>query len=151
MKPIILMAPRMPARLVARLQERYEVLGPMTHPVPEALPPGAEAARALLTVGTWKTDAALIGALPNLGLIACYGTGNEGIERAAARARGILVSNAADANATSVAEFAMGLMLASARQIGAAERFARAGRWQGNAIERMTTVPGLAGHKLGIF
>jgi hydroxypyruvate reductase len=151
MKPTILMAPRMPARLVARLQERYEVLGPMSHPRPEALPAGAEAARALLTVGTWKTDAALIEALPNLGLIACYGTGNEGVERAAARARGIMVSNAADANATSVAEFAMGLMLASARQIGAAERFARAGRWQGNAIERMATVPGLAGRRLGIF
>jgi hydroxypyruvate reductase len=151
MKPTILMAPRMPARLVTCLEERYEVLGPMTHSAPDALPAGAEAARVLLTVGTWKTDAALIDALPNLGLIACYGTGNEGVERAAAKARGILVSNAADANATSVAEFAVGLMLASARQIGAAERFVRAGRWQGNAIERMAHVPGLAGRKLGIF
>lgn len=151
MKPTILMAPRMPARLLARLEERYEVLGPMSHSAPDALPAGAAAARVLLTIGSWQTDAALIEALPNLGLIACYGTGNEGIERPAAKARGILVSNAADANATSVAEFAVGLMLASARQIGAAERFLRAGRWQGNAVERMAHVPGLAGRKLGIF
>jgi lactate dehydrogenase-like 2-hydroxyacid dehydrogenase len=45
----------------------------------------------------------------------------------------------------------MGLLLASARQIGAAERFVRAGRWQGNSVERMPNVPGLAGRKLGIY
>jgi len=151
MKPTILMAPRMPARLVERLQEHYTLLGPMERSAPEALPAGAEAAQALLTIGTQKTDAALIDALPGLRLIACYGTGIEGVDRAHAKARGIRLSNAADANAASVAEFAMGLLLASARQIGAAERFVRAGRWKGNAVERMAYVPGLVGRKLGIY
>lgn len=151
MKPTILMAPRMPARLVERLQEHYVLLGPMERSTPEALPEGAEAAQALLTMGSLTTDAALIDALPKLGLISCYGTGIEGIDRARAKARGIKLCNAADANATSVAEFAMGLLLASARQIGAAERFVRAGRWQGNSVERMPNVPGLAGRKLGIY
>ncbi|CAN7521221.1 2-hydroxyacid dehydrogenase [Bosea sp. LjRoot9] len=151
MKPTILMAPRMPARLVERLQERYVLLGPMERSMPDALPEGAEAAQALLTMGSLKTDAALIDALPKLGLISCYGTGIEGVDQACAKARGIKLCNAADANATSVAEFAMGLLLASARQIGAAERFVRAGRWQGNSVERMPNVPGLAGRKLGIY
>lgn len=151
MKPTILMGPRLPSRLVAQLQERHVLLGPMTHSAPDALPAGAEAARVLITVGSWKTDAALIGALPTLGLIACYGTGIEGVDRAAAKARGVLLSNAADANATSVAEFAMGLLLASTRQIGVGERFVRAGRWQGNALERLAHVPGVAGRKLGIY
>jgi lactate dehydrogenase-like 2-hydroxyacid dehydrogenase len=151
MKPTILMAPRMPARLVERLQERYVLLGPMERSAPDALPEGAGAAQALLTMGSLTTGAALIDALPKLGLISCYGTGIEGVDRACAKARGIKLCNAADANATSVAEFAMGLLLASARQIGAAERFVRAGRWQGNSVERMPNVPGLAGRKLGIY
>ncbi len=151
MKPTILMAPKMPAALVARLRQDYEVLGPMDRAAPEALPPGAEAARVLLTVGGWRTDAALIDALPNLGLVACYGTGIEGVDQAHAKARGILLSNAADANADAVAEFAIGLMLASVRQIGKGDRFIRAGRWQGNAIERMPIVPGLRGRRLGIY
>lgn len=151
MKPTILMAPKLSDAFAERLRERYTVLGPMERSVPEALPAGAEAARALVTLGGWKTDAALIDALPNIGLIACYGTGIEGVDQTRARARGILLSNAADANATSVAEFAVGLMLAAARRIGEGDRFVRAGRWGGNAVERMPLVPGLAGRKLGIY
>ncbi len=151
MKPVILMAPRMPSALVAMLEEKYTLLGPMERSAPEALPPGAEKAVALLTVGTQNTNAALIDALPQLKLICCYGTGIEGVDRAYAQARGISLTNAADANAASVAEFAVGLMLASCRTIAAGDRYVRANRWQGNSIERMSVVPGLAGRRLGIY
>ena len=151
MKPTVLMVPRMPARLVAQLEQHYTLLGPMERSAPEALPPGAEAAQVLLTGGGQNTNAALMDALPNLRLISCYGTGVEGVDQAHAKARGILLSNAADANAVSVAEFAMGLLLATVRRIGAGDRFVRAGKWKGNSIERMPFVPGLAGRKLGIF
>ena len=151
MKPTILMAPKMPAALVARLHQSYELLGPLERPTPDALPPGAVEARVLLTVGGWRTDAALMEALPKLGLVACYGTGIEGVDQAHAKTRGILLSNAADANADAVAEFAMGLMIASVRQIGKGDRFIRSGRWSGTAIERMPIVPGLAGRRLGIY
>jgi hydroxypyruvate reductase len=151
MKPTILMVPRMPERLAERLRERYTVLGPMERSDLGALPEGAQEAEALLTIGTQKTSAALIDALPKLRLISCYGTGFENVDRVRAKARGIQLTNGADANAASVAEFAMGLLLASARQIGAGERFVRAGRWQGNAVQRMAFVPGLAGRKLGIY
>lgn len=151
MKPTILMAPKLSDAFVARLGERYTVLGPMERSAPEALPAGADAARALVTIGGWKTSAALIDSLPNMGLIACYGTGIEGVDQSHAKARGVLLSNAADANATSVAEFAMGLMLATARNIGGGDRFLREGRWSGNAVQRMPLVPGLAGRKIGIY
>lgn len=151
MKPTILMVPRLPDPLVARLRESYELIGPMERSSPEALPPGAETVQALLTVGSQKTDGALMDALPALKLICCYGTGIEGVDRAAAAARGIRLTNAADANATSVAEFAMGLVLATARMIAHADRFTRAGRWKGNSVERLPPVPGLAGRRLGIY
>lgn len=151
MKPTILMVPRLPAPLVARLSERYTVLGPLERSAPDALPAGAGAVQALLTVGSQKTDAALIDALPALRLIACYGTGVEGVDGAHAKARGVALTNAADANAASVAEFAIGLLLASARQIGQGDRLVRAGRWRGNAVQRMPVAPGLTGRRLGIY
>jgi lactate dehydrogenase-like 2-hydroxyacid dehydrogenase len=151
MKPTILMVPRMPGALVSRLGEHFTVLGPMEHSAPDALPAGAEQAEALLTMGSLSTDAALIDALPRLRLICCYGTGIEGVDRAHAKARGIALGNAGEANAAAVAEFAMGLLLATARQIPQADRFVRAGRWQGNSVQRMASVPGLAGRRLGIY
>lgn len=151
MKPTILMVPRLPDALVARLGTQFELLGPMQGSAIDPLPEGAQRAVALLTVGSQKTDAALIDALPQLKLICCYGTGIEGVDRAAAKARGIQLVNAADANATSVAEFAMGLLLATARQIPQGDHFVRAGLWKGNAVERRPPVPGLAGRKLGIY
>ncbi|CAM5761054.1 2-hydroxyacid dehydrogenase [Bosea minatitlanensis] len=151
MKPTIVMVPRMPEALVARLRERYTVLGPMERSTPEALPAGAADAEALLTMGSLSTGAALIEALPKLRLICCYGTGVEGVDRARAKARGIALGNAGEANAASVAEFAMGLVLATARRIPQADRFVRAGRWKGNSVERMPAVPGLAGRRLGIY
>lgn len=151
MKPTILMVPRMPEALIARLKENFTLLGPMERSAPDALPPGAEQAEALLTMGSLSTDAALLDALPRLKLICCYGTGIEGVDRAHAKARGIALANAGEANATGVAEFAMGLLLATARQIPQADRFVRAGRWQGNSVQRMASVPGLAGRRLGIY
>jgi lactate dehydrogenase-like 2-hydroxyacid dehydrogenase len=150
-KPIVLVAPTMPAPLVARLEQRYALIGPMPRSAPDALPPGAEAARALLTIGGLPTKAELIDALPNLGLIACYGTGVEGVDRAHAAARGIRVTNASDTNAAAVAEFTMGLVIASMRSIIRGDRYVRSGRWRGNSVERMAFVPGLAGRRLGIY
>lgn len=151
MKPTILMVPRMPDALVERLRESYVVLGPMEHSTIDALPAGASEAEALLTMGSLSTDATLIDALPKLKLICCYGTGIEGVDRVHAKARGIVLGNAGEANAASVAEFAMGLVLATARRIPQADRYVRAGRWQGNSVQRMPSVPGLAGRRLGIY
>ena len=151
MKPTILMVPRMPDALVERLHESYVVLGPMEHSTIDALPAGASEAEALLTMGSLSTDATLIDALPKLKLICCYGTGIEGVDRVHAKARGIVLGNAGEANAASVAEFAMGLVLATARRIPQADRYVRTGRWQGNSVQSMPSVPGLAGRRLGIY
>ena len=73
----------------ARLSECYTVLGPLDRKAPLPLPPGAEAARALITLGSNRTDAALMDALPELGLISCYGTGFEGVDRAGRVNKGV--------------------------------------------------------------
>lgn len=100
---------------------------------------GPAAARAALKeaeaviVRTAPFGAEMIAAAPRLRVISKHGVGCDNIDVAAARARGIAVAVTAAANAPSVAEHAMALMLAAARnlgRLGAAARgdFARRGR-----------------------
>ncbi len=147
----VLMAMRLPDAFVARLGDRYRVLGPMPVSAPDAVPPEGRQARALLTMGSLNTDAALIEALPALELICCYGTGFEGVDRDHAAKRGIVVAHAGPANAASVAEYALGLILATTRTIPAGDRFIRAGSWKGNSVERMPMTAGFGGRRLGIY
>jgi glyoxylate reductase len=107
--------------------------------------------RILITMGVLKTDAAVMDALPQLGLICCYGTGYEGVDLAAAAKRGILVTHSPGANASSVADHAMGLLLAVVRNTRVADNFVRAGRWRANEAARLPLVRGLTGRRMGIF
>ncbi|MDB5413593.1 MAG: hydroxyacid dehydrogenase [Rubritepida sp.] len=151
MKPAILFAMPISQKLQDRLAERYEVLGPLDRANPLPIPEAARGARALITLGSLRTDKAMMDALPDLGLICCYGTGFEGVDRAEAASRGIKMTHAGDSNATSVAEFAMGLVIATARNLVRGDRMLRAGKWASLSLERVPITPGLAGHKLGIY
>ena len=151
MKPTILMMPRLADDAIASLKQSYTVIGPVHGDDAAGIPVEAKEARALVTYGGRRTGADLMDALPKLELIACYGTGIEGVDAAAAKARGIQLCNAADANARSVAEFAVGLMLNAMRGIGRGDRFVRDGLWSGRGIEPVSNTPDLAGRKIGIY
>jgi D-3-phosphoglycerate dehydrogenase len=86
-------------------------------------------ADALIVRSATQVTAALIAAAPKLRVIARAGTGVDNVDVAAATARGILVMNAAGANSISVAELALGLMLAMARAIPAADASMKQGVW----------------------
>ncbi|HWG06703.1 MAG TPA: 2-hydroxyacid dehydrogenase, partial [Beijerinckiaceae bacterium] len=114
----ILLTARLPKDQQVTLGHMYRVLGPYDGPVPDAIPPADRAAiRACFTSGTIGASASLIEALPNLGLIACWGSGYEGVDLDAARTRGIKVTHSPGSNAASVADMAMALMLASIRRL----------------------------------
>lgn len=68
-------------------------------------------------VGSRPITASMIEASEHLKVIAMHGVGVDHIDRATARAKGIVVANAPGANANSVADLALGLMLAIARRI----------------------------------
>ena len=148
MKPTVLVPAGFTKRLLGRLSETDNLMGPLRPEGPNAQ---EREARVLITLGSLTTSAALMDSLPNLGLISCFGTGFEGVDLAAARARNIVVSHAGDTNSTAVAEFAMGLVIATARDLVRGDRYARANRWRGDIIERLPIVPGLAGQRLGIY
>jgi lactate dehydrogenase-like 2-hydroxyacid dehydrogenase len=90
-----------------------------------------------------------MGALPNLGAIIHYTDGYDTIDIDAARRLGIGVSNTADAVSDSVADTAVGLMLMTVRGFGAAERYARAGRWSVDGPYPLTQA--VTGSRVGIL
>ena len=68
--------------------------------------------------------------LPNLGLIACLGAGYDGIDVDRARAQGVQVTTGRGVNDEDVADMAIGLLLATVRQIPRGDRLIRAGGWK---------------------
>lgn len=56
-------------------------------------------------------------------------TGLDHVDLAECSRRGIRVTNAGDAFADDVADYAVGLLIATLRRISAADRFVRAGSW----------------------
>ncbi|MGI9862374.1 phosphoglycerate dehydrogenase [Moorella naiadis] len=80
-------------------------------------------------VGINKVLAADLEQAPRLKVIVKHGTGIDSIDLAAAARRGIIVANAPGTNASAVADLAMGLIIAGARQIVAADQKTRQGFW----------------------
>lgn len=82
-----------------------------------------------VTSGGVGVKADLIEALPKLGAIVNFGVGYDTTDVAAARARGIGVSNTPDVLNDCVADTALGLLLDVFRRFPAADRFVRRGDW----------------------
>lgn len=74
-------------------------------------------------------DANALKAADKLKVIARYGVGVDSVDLAAAREKGVVVTNTPGANSVSVAELALGLMLALARQIPEAVEAVHQGKW----------------------
>lgn len=96
--------------------------------------------------GLDRFDAEAIAAATRLRVIARYGGGTDGVDLEAAARAGIVVTNTPDANATAVAELALGLILALLRRITVLDRGVRAGQWEaGRGGELADSVVGVLG------
>lgn len=114
-----------------------------------ALKAAAPKVRALAHTGHSKVDAALMDALPKLEIIANFGVGVDQIDLEAAKARGITVTNTANALNDCVADCAMALVLNTLRKFPQADKYLRAGRWKTDGTYPFTT--SLGGKTLGIL
>lgn len=79
--------------------------------------------------GFLPLPAAVIDRLPALEIAASFGVGYDPIDAAHAATRGIVVTNTPDVLSEEVADVGLGLLIMTARELGAAERYVRAGRW----------------------
>lgn len=150
MKPDVLALGAFPRGMMADLAERFTV----HHFLPYPLPPGALAPeiaariRAIATEANRGASRELIAMLPKLEIIAGFGVGVDAIDLAAARARDIPVTNTPGVIAEDVADLAIGLMIASARQMLAADRFVRDGHWKNGPIALSHRV---SGRRIGVL
>ena len=82
-----------------------------------------------------KVTAEVIERADNLKAIGRAGIGVDNIDIGAATKRGILVANAPESNTIAAAEHTLGLMLAAARHIPAADNSLRSGEWKRSAFK----------------
>ncbi|HEY1159717.1 MAG TPA: phosphoglycerate dehydrogenase [Terracidiphilus sp.] len=123
----------------------WEVL---THDqLPDGLPAALADAVALVVRSAVQVDDALMEHAPRLRVIGRAGVGVDNIDADAATRRGIVVMNTPGANAVAVAELTIGLMLALARKVPAANASMHAGKWEKKSLQGAE----LRGKTLGIL
>lgn len=126
--------------VMAALRARFDqVLGP-------DVPLGQPGTIAVVTNGMNGLSAAQMDLMPELRIVSCFAAGHENVDLAAARARGIWVTHAPGANAETVADSTLGLMIAAMRGFVAADRAVRNGGWDAARAIR----PTLHGSRLGL-
>jgi glyoxylate reductase len=121
---------------------------------PEAIPAGELMSRvagkqALMCLLTDRVDGAVLDAGPDLRIVANIAVGFDNIDLAAARSRGVIVTNTPDVLTEATADFTWGLILAVTRRIAEGERVLRRGGWKGWALDFMLGSD-LRGKQLGI-
>lgn len=133
-RPRLVLTRRWPAAVETALSEQFDCQfnGSDKSPTEAELCNAVAHADALCSTVTDRITANVIhSAGPSLKLIANYGVGFEHIDLAAARERGILVTNTPDVLTDATAELAMALILAIARRLVEGDSLVRQQSWSG--------------------
>ena len=133
-KPLVVITRTLPDAIETRLMELFDVrMNVDDEAMSEAeLTEAVKTADVLVPTITDTIDAKLIAAAgKKLKLIANYGTGVDHIDLAAAREKGITVTNTPDVLTEDTADMTMALILAVPRRLVEGERIVRSGDWSG--------------------
>jgi len=139
----VVVTSRIPPFLMTGLQEKYVVHEREHIRDPQVL----GRVKALVGGGESKIDAGYMALFPALQMISVCGVGYDGIDVAAAKKRGIMVTHTPDVLNDDVADLALGLLLAVARKIPAADKFTRNADWLDGPFQLTRK---LTGAKLGM-
>jgi hydroxypyruvate reductase len=153
MREQVLIYSRFPKALMQRIGERFELMDAAGKPPHEVFTADQlSSIRAMVTAGSTPLRGDMMDRLPKLGAIVCYGTGYDGIDLNAAAQRNIAVGHSPGANAASVADIAVILMLAATRRLLAADNYVRSGDWAAaKPSPMMRPQPGMLGRKVGVY
>ena len=146
-QPEVLGVAKLSPLLVPQLQSAFRYHDRLHESDPAAFEAAAPRIRAIAASGESKVGDALMARLPALEIISVMGVGYDGIDVAAAKARGVVVTHTPDVLNDDVADLAIGLMLSAARQLPAADRYVRAGHW---AKGPMPLARKMSGARLGL-
>jgi glyoxylate reductase len=144
-KPKVILTRKLPETIETRMRELFDTTlndtdNALNH---DELEIAVKTADVLVPTVTDKVDANLIAkAGSQLRLIASFGTGVDHIDLAAAKARGITVTNTPGVLTEDTADVTMALILAVPRRIAEGDALARSGQWQG------WSPTGMLGHRI---
>ena len=133
-KPLVIVTRKLPDAIETRMMELFDVrLNLDDEQFSRArMVEAVQAADVLVPTVTDRIDAGILEqASDKLRLIASFGTGVDHIDVAAARARGMTVTNTPGVLTEDTADMTMALILAVPRRLVAGERLMRAGQWRG--------------------
>ena len=128
-KPVVLIAEELSPATLDALGPDFEIRTCDGADRAALLPALADADAVLIRSAT-KMDAEAIAAGKRLKVIARAGVGLDNVDVPAATRAGVMVVNAPTSNITSAAELAVGLLLASARNIAPANASLKGGAWK---------------------
>jgi lactate dehydrogenase-like 2-hydroxyacid dehydrogenase len=152
-KPSILLTGKIPSSVLAKLESIGEVdqfrkdgVDVMPH---DELVARVAGKQALVSMITDAVDRAVIDAGAELTIIANAAVGYNNIDVAAARARGVIVTNTPGVLTDATADLTWALILGITRRIGEGERLVRRGNWKGWTFDFMLGAE-VRGKQLGI-
>ena len=149
----VLIYSRFPKSMMLRIGERFELMDAAGKPPGEVFTAEQlSGVRAMITAGGTPLPGAMMDSMPKLAAIVCYGTGYDGVDLVAAAQRKIAVGHSPGANAASVADIAVTLMLAVTRRLLPAHNYVRSGDWAAaKASPLMRPQPGNPGRRVGVY
>jgi glyoxylate reductase len=151
-RPTLYLSRLLPDPVMAIVRERFQLVQDPHDalPAPSALREGlCQADAAIVTLGDF-IDAETIRAATRLKILANYAVGYNNIDLAAARARGLIVTNTPDVLTDATADLTWALLLATARRIVEGDALVRSGRWTGWSPTQLLGAE-VSGKTLGII
>jgi glyoxylate reductase len=151
LRPSVLLTRKLPSATLAQLEaiaeiERVEGADPITRDELAVRVAGKQAA---ITMLVDQVDRTVLEAGRDLKVVANVAVGYNNIDLAAARERGVIVTNTPDVLTDASADFAFALILAITRRLGEGERLVRRGDWTRWAFDFLLGSE-LRGKQLGI-
>src|SRR5580698_1576329 len=149
----VLIYSRFPKALMLRIGERFDLMDAAGKPPRDVFSADQLAGvRAMITAGGTPLPGEMMDMMPSLAAIVCYGTGYDGVDLQAAASRKITVGHSPGANASSVADIAVTLMLAVTRRLLVADNYVRSSDWAATKPSpMMRPQPGMRGRKVGVY
>lgn len=134
-RALLVMGNQIPEKQMETLEQHFDVIRLWRERDPDAL---LRARKndivAIASVYFMPVSRTLIEALPNLEIIAQFAVGYDNIDIAAAKERGIRVTNTPDVLTDDTADTALALLLAVSRRVCEGDMYVRVGKWLNGAM-----------------
>lgn len=151
-RPTLYLSRLLPDPVMSIAREQFQLVQePLDAlPAPSALREGLpQADAAIVTLGD-RIDVETIHAATRLKILANYAVGYNNIDLAAARQRGLIVTNTPDVLTDATADLTWGLILATARRMVEGDALVRSGQWTGWSPTQLLGTE-VSGKMLGII